>query len=300
MIELRDLHLIRAVARAGSLTGAAEELYISQPAASQQMRSLEARLDARLITRTSRGVQLTAAGKVLLKHADSVHQLVQSGLRELADVANLNTGQVRLATFAGAGLVLATRTLSLMSSRFPQLEFSLIESEPREAIRLVDASEADIAIAYEYPGDDILLDRRVERYSLGRDELVLAIPEGHELASGDAPIEMASLAEQTWIAGCEACRRSLAVAGAQAGISPNVQYSADDSLAIQDLVSAGLGIALISSILVERVALPGVVFRTISPAPNRELFAVVREDHVDLPSVGATLAALLRQSAERT
>src|SRR5690606_24737191 len=99
MIETRHLLLIRALVEHGSLSGAARALGYSQPAVSQQVQLLEARLRTPLVIRERRGVTLTEAGEVLLRHSAEVLDTLSLAEAEIAAVAGLRAGRVRVAAF---------------------------------------------------------------------------------------------------------------------------------------------------------------------------------------------------------
>src|SRR5690625_7051512 len=96
-IDTKHLELVRALAENGSLSGAARALNFSQPAISQQVRALETRLKTEIIVRGRRGVELTEAGKILLRHGSSVLDTLMLAEAELAAAA----GQLGRATCRG-------------------------------------------------------------------------------------------------------------------------------------------------------------------------------------------------------
>lgn len=102
----RRLLVFREVARAGSLAGAARVLGWTQPAVSQHVRRLEEAAGTPLVVRAGRGVALTEAGRVLLRHADAVADRLDAAEQDLAALAGLQTGRVRVAAFPTAAAVL--------------------------------------------------------------------------------------------------------------------------------------------------------------------------------------------------
>jgi len=94
-LELGSLRLVRAIADAGSITGAAASLGYTQPAVSQHVRRLEQRLGTALLERTPRGVRLTEAGQVLARCGARVAASVDAAEREISALTGLQTGVVR-------------------------------------------------------------------------------------------------------------------------------------------------------------------------------------------------------------
>ena len=101
-MDLRQLEYFAAVARHRNFTRAAEELYVTQPALSQQVRRLERELGLELLTRTSAGVDVTAAGQELLARAESILAEVGRAHAAMDEHAGVTRGFVRLATAPGA------------------------------------------------------------------------------------------------------------------------------------------------------------------------------------------------------
>ena len=118
--------MLREVIGRGSFSGAAESLHLSQSAVSQQIAVLEREVGIPLLERTSDGPKLTAAGETLMDHGDAVICRLEEAERELAQIAGLEGGRLRLASFPTASATLMTRALPLFRQRFPRvvLEFT--------------------------------------------------------------------------------------------------------------------------------------------------------------------------------
>ena len=95
-IQLRDLHVLMAIADTGSMAKAAAKLGISHPAISKTISEIEGTLGVRLFDRNSQGVELTAHGEVLLRCGINVFDEMQQGLRSLEHLSDPNSGEVRL------------------------------------------------------------------------------------------------------------------------------------------------------------------------------------------------------------
>ena len=115
-MELRHLRTIEAVARHGSLTKAGEELYLSQSAISQQIRRLELELGFEVFRRTSRRVELTGEGRVILACAQRVLAEVDGLHYELEEMAGLLRGQLRIGGVYPTGPY-ATQARKLLEAR---------------------------------------------------------------------------------------------------------------------------------------------------------------------------------------
>jgi DNA-binding transcriptional LysR family regulator len=95
-IKLRDLHILMAIADAGSMAKAAAKLRISHPAISKTISEIEGTLGVRLLDRGSKGAELTAYGEVLLRCGINIFDEMRQGLRSLASLSDPDSGEVRL------------------------------------------------------------------------------------------------------------------------------------------------------------------------------------------------------------
>src|SRR3954453_6820253 len=109
MLDVRRLRVLREVAARGSFSAAAEALSFTQSAVSQQVAALERETGTRLVERGPRGVRLTDAGQALVSHTDAILARIDDAEEELAAIAGLREGRLRLASFQSAGATLVPR-----------------------------------------------------------------------------------------------------------------------------------------------------------------------------------------------
>ena len=145
-MELRRLEYFAAVARHGSFTRAAEELWITQSALSQQVRRLEAELGVALLRRTPRGTELTPAGEELLPHAEAILAEVARARADLDRHAGVTRGRVRV-----AATTMDTPRLPAALAAFhrthPGLQIALRHAPAAEIAALVASGAADVGVA---------------------------------------------------------------------------------------------------------------------------------------------------------
>ncbi|HYO86139.1 MAG TPA: LysR substrate-binding domain-containing protein [Dermatophilaceae bacterium] len=299
MIDAAGLRVIRAIADAGSFTGAAVSLGYSQPAISQMVRRLEQRVGTALVERIGRSVRLTEAGQVLARHATGVLSALDAAEEEVAAIAGLRAGRVRLMAFPSSSATLVPRALALVRERYPDVSVSFTEAEPPESLAALRAGECDLTVAFAYEGTD--LGRGEEdlgafvTYTLLEDEVRVALPRGHPLADAEV-VDLCELSADTWIAGCPRCRGHLLHLCNTAGFAPSVSYETEDYVAVLGFVAAGLGIALIPDLILNSTSHSEVVVRPIRPASRRTVHIVTTADLQRVPAVRATIEAL-RDSA---
>jgi DNA-binding transcriptional LysR family regulator len=295
VIDAAGLRVMRAIADEGSFTGAALALGYSQPAISQMVRRLEHRMGTVLVERIGRHVRLTEAGEVLARYAGGVLTALDAAEEEVAAIAGLRAGRVRLMAFPSSSATLVPRALALVKARYPEVKVSFAEGEPPESIAALRAGECDLAVAFAYEGLKLSVDEDdlelLVRHKLLDDEVRLAVPREHPMAAA-AVGDLAQLAGDRWIAGCPRCRGHLLALCAMAGFVPNVSYETEDYVAVMGLVAEGLGVALVPDLILRTVQHPDVVTMPVRPSSRRCIHVVTTPDLQRVPAVQATLDAL--------
>ncbi|MFD8969912.1 LysR substrate-binding domain-containing protein [Streptomyces sp. NPDC059568] len=309
MIEARHLRVLRTVAATGSFSAAARELGCTQPAVSQQMKALEASAGTPLIVRTGRETRLTEAGEVLVRHATGILAGLTAAEEEMAAIAGLRAGRVRLVSFPSGSSTLVPTALAALRAAHPGTRVSLVEAEPPASAVMLREGDCDVALAFRYGGSAAEWDDLVVRPLLV-DRLVGVVPEGHRLAGagegageGEGASERAGtvaigeLADEPWIAGCPRCRKQLVDACEESGFTPRIDFATDDYPAVIGLVAAGLGVAMLPELALEAVRPRGVRTLTVEPSVHREIVALTLPDLAQVPAVAATLDQLVLAAA---
>ncbi|WP_309056086.1 LysR family transcriptional regulator [Streptomyces sp.] len=295
MIEARHLRVLRAVAATGSFSAAARELGCTQPAVSQQMKALEASAGTPLLVRTGREMRLTQAGEVLVRHGSGILAGLTAAEEEVAAIAGLRAGRVRLVSFPSGSSTLVPTALAALRADHPGTRVSLVEAEPPRSVEMLREGDCDVALAFRYGPGPSEWDDLVVRPLL-TDRLVGLVPEGHRLAGAGA-VGIGELAEESWIAGCPRCRRQLVDVCERAGFTPRIDFATDDYPAVVGLVGAGLGVAVLPELAIESVRPKGARTVTVEPAVEREIVALTLPDLAQVPAVAATLERLTRAAS---
>jgi DNA-binding transcriptional LysR family regulator len=273
MLDVRRMRVLREVAARGSFSAAAQALSFTQSAISQHVAALEREAGTQLVERGRKGVRLTEAGQVLVGHADAILARIECAEEELAALAGLRGGRLRLISFQSGGATLAPRAVAAFHERHPHVELSMLEAEPDEAGLRLRAGEADLALVYDHPATPGLLAPELELTPLLDDRYEAILPAGHALA-GRRRLTLSHLAEEPWICSTSACgcRKITESVCREAGFEPRVAFEADETLAAQALVAAGVGVTLLPQLALTTVH-PGVVARRLSDAPVRRVWA---------------------------
>jgi molybdate transport repressor ModE-like protein len=298
MLDVRRMKVLREVAARGSFSAAAEELNFTQSAVSQHIAALERECGAKLVERNGRGIRLTDAGSALVRHADAILARLSDAEQELAAIAGLKGGRLRLVSFPSAGAALLPHAVAVFCRRYPDVELSLAEAEPDESLPRLRSGEFDLALVYQYRSEELPDD--LEAAALLSDRMHAALPRSHALASR-AKLKMEDLASEPWIGGCSsgACREFLLDACNAAGFEPNIAFESDDYPTMLGLVAAGVGVTLIPDLVLASGVHPDVEFRPLGrAAPVRHISAVVPSGGYRSPAVEAMLEILREVSAD--
>lgn len=177
-MDLRQLATFCAVVDRGSFSGAADELGISQPAVSSQIRALEEWSGHRLFDRAGRKVAMTDAGRVLETHARRMLDLQQELARALADAGEAIAGRLELGSSTGPGEILLPRILAKFRDAHPDVAVSLVVHDTQTICERVLNDDLELGIV-----GAARAQRGLVFTAFLRDELVLIAPPGHALAA---------------------------------------------------------------------------------------------------------------------
>jgi len=295
LIDPHRLAVLREVARAGSFAGAAAVLHHTPSAVSQQIAALERGTGAVLVQRSTRGVTLTDAGRVLLATADAIHAELQVAAQLLRALQAGGPQALTVVTFPSAGEpLLAPALTALTAAASEPVEVTVIEAEPDEALGSVRDGRADLALVYHFHTPE---PPRAWRAAAGpgtytalvADHLRLLVPAGHPLA-GRPAVSLAEFAGERWMHGWGEVGGVLDMLAAVAGFQPRVACRSSDYRFMSALVGAGVGVALIPGLAL--TGRPEVRDIPITPQPTRYVGAYLPKRHRPNPAAERLLAAL--------
>jgi len=242
-LELRHLRYFVAVAELGSVSRAAESLFIAQPPLSMQIKQLEEELGVPLLLRYARGVRLTAAGTVFLEQAKELLARAERAKQLARRQDSVAAGLARIGFVPSAGHTVVPRLVRRLRSIRPECEIDVREMvTARQSQALLDG-EIDIGLLR-----PPITSSRLTIASELSDPFCLAIPDGHAL-TGSGPIDLRSTAREIFVGFTRQCGpafydQTLGLC-TDVGFSPNLRYEASTLYGVLDLVSAGLGIAIV-------------------------------------------------------
>jgi DNA-binding transcriptional LysR family regulator len=286
-MELRQLRYFIAVAEELHFRRAAARLHISQPPLSQQIARLEEELGSRLLSRTRRRVELTAAGEAFLRDARAMLDELDVAV---ATVRRIETGQAGLlrVNFVGSALLsIVPGIIQRFRRGRPTVEIELRERSTLEQLRALAGGVVDVGLVRPPIEPDDALATEV----VMREPTVAAIPSGHPLAKrGRVPLRRLAAEPLVLFPREQAPGFHDLLTGrlAATGTSPHVVQYAPEMTTIIGLVAAGIGLSPVPA-SVARLGLEGVTYRPLIGAPDTELLAVTRNGD-ESPLVAAFIA----------
>jgi DNA-binding transcriptional LysR family regulator len=251
MFDARLLSVFREVATRGSFSDAAVALSFTQPAISQQIARLERQLGTRLLVRDARGVTLTPAGEVLLRHAEAVLGQLRAAEAEVQAIAGVERPRLRVGAFPSAAGSIMPPALAELRAEHPSADVAMRVVEAPQALEALRTGELDLAMLLDSELLPLDLPAGVDAVTVADDPLLVALPYSHRLA-GRASIALEDLRDDEWmLCGVDGtCVDSNVVLRAcdEAGFAPRIGFESDDYGAVQGMVASGMGVALIPSL----------------------------------------------------
>jgi DNA-binding transcriptional LysR family regulator len=293
MLDERRLRVFAAVAKAGSIMGAAECLLLTPPAVSQQIAALERQVNRALFERGPRGVSLTEAGQVLLDACGDVLDRLDVVEATMRTLGSAEVGPLRVAAFQSAGESLVPPAFAMIRDGHPGVRLAYHDAEPVDAIAALKSGEVDMAIVHEVNYRAALIDTTLVSELIAEDPLFVILPRKHPFAERDS-VALADLAGENWImeSAESSCSRATEQTCRSVGFEARGHIRTDDYPTTCGFVAAGFGVALVPALALTNPP-PGICGRPISDVRAiRRLFAVHRPPSERPPLLADALAAL--------
>ncbi len=303
MLDLHRLRLLHELNARGTIAAVADALQFTPSAVSQQLAVLEREAGLPLLERAGRGVRLTDAAIVLVRHADVLLERAELAEAELAAAAGRVAGTGRIASFQSVAFHVAVPALQALAREAPDLRCELIEAEPEESLPALALGDVDLVLADEWQHQPLARPAGIAREDLWRDPVSVVLPEGHPAAKRHRhALPLAELAGDTWTTGHrgtawqEMTERTCRELG---GFDPDIRHRTNDSVTSLALVAGGQAVTLLPALVgLDPAVHPGIAVRAIAGASvYRTIFAATRAADATRPSVQALLAAIRAAAA---
>jgi len=293
-LSTRELTAFLTLAEQRNFTRAAALCHLSQPAFSALVRALEDSLGARLFDRTTRSVELTAEGRVLVEPARRLLRDAESALTDVRDHAARRRGRVAIALLPSLAAGWLPPLLARFHKQYPGIEIDVADVLSDACIERVRAGGADFALASTRTATPEL---HTEEFC--RDSFHLVCPRDHALARRRGRLELTHLAPYPIV---HLARSSSVRQYVEAAIYPmqlRTMMELDQLSTVAGMVRAGLGITVVPSLTLFHFADPQLATRPLhAPALTRRVYVVRRADR-SLSSAAAALHELLMAAKPR-
>jgi DNA-binding transcriptional LysR family regulator len=302
MLDLRRLRLLHELHARGTIAAVADALQFTPSAVSQQLAVLEREAGLPLLEPAGRGVRLTDAAIVLVRHAAELLERAELAQAELAAAEGRVAGRGRIASFQSVALHIALPAMRELAGTAPALRCELVEAEPEQSLPALALGDFDLVLADEWQHQPHPRPAGVEREDLFRDPVRLVLPADHPAARRHRKaVPLGELAGDAWTTGHpatgweEVTNRTCRALG---GFDPDIRHRTDDSVTSLALVADGQAVTLLPD-LNRAETIPGVAVRAIAEGSvHRTIYVATRAADAKRPSVRA-LRAAMRDAAQR-
>jgi DNA-binding transcriptional LysR family regulator len=283
------------VARQGSVSRAAERLYVTQPTLTARLHSLERDLGSKLFVRTRHGMRLTDAGRAFIPYAERAVRALGDARRAIEEVGNASSGQLLLAAAPGVGTYTLPAVLERFVAAHPRVEVAVRTGHSEDVLHMVLRDEVQLGLGRALRHPEIELEPFLE------EELVLVVAPGHRFA-GVGPVDMAEVGSEQLIMfdRTSSYYEVTQAAFLAAGVTLRGMMELDNIEAAKKMVERGLGVALLPRTAVAREVAAGalnLVSMAGAPPLRRSLVAMRRRDAGPAVGVVAAFLSILKDGA---
>ncbi|TCC48828.1 LysR family transcriptional regulator [Kribbella capetownensis] len=291
-MELRHLRYFVAVAEERHFGRAAARLHMAQPPLSQQIRQLEDELGLRLLQRTTRRVELTAAGETYLVRAQEILTAVAAATDEAQRVAAGSQGRLVIGCVGSATYSLLPPLVRQLREDLPGVEVAVQgEMLAPAQVAALQAGQIDLGLLRRPVDEAGLLVQTVRS-----ERLIVAVPEGHRLAARKR-LRLQDLAAEDFVmhagSGRSVMHGTVLELCRVAGFEPRIRHEVAETSTLVTFVAAGLGVAVVPASVAE-LQVPGAAYRPLTGKLTVELAVATRADD-DAPPLQRALEVLLRR-----
>jgi DNA-binding transcriptional LysR family regulator len=296
-LEVGRLLALLELARCGTMAAAAEALFLTPSAVSQQIAQLEEEAGVKLTERVGRGVRLTPAGHALVGYAERVMVVLDEARSELAELRSAIAGELRVAAFPSIASVVLPDTVKELRHAFPRLEIELEELEPIDAVAALRSWRTDIALIDDLSIAAAASRENVEIAPLAEDVLYVAVATDHPL-SKKSSLSIADLKHETWAIEStwgmfggfviDLCRR--------AGYEPRINAKCRGSEMVEAMVASGCSVSIAPGLRVLRSPV-GVTWVKLRPEVRRKIYVAYRRGERNHPTIKVFVEEILRTAS---
>lgn len=296
-MEIGRLRALLELSRCGTMAAAAEAMFLTPSAVSQQIAQLEEEVGIKLTERIGRGVRLTAAGHALVAHAERLMVVMDEARSEMAELRREIAGELRVAAFPSIASVVLPDTVKTLRRTFPRLEIAIDELEAIDGVTALRSWRTDVALI-----DDLSLvagDNRehVTTVPLAEDVWYVTVSTDHPLSKKPS-LNLLDLKDETWAMEsrggplgsfvAELCRR--------AGFEPRTNAKCRGSEMVEAMVASGCSVSVAPGLRMLRSP-RGVAWIKLKPEVRRKIYVAYRRGERNHPMVKVFVDEIVRTAA---
>lgn len=290
-----ELDVFLALADNLSFRRTALQMHLSQPAVSGTVARLEAMLAARLFDRTTRAVQLTAAGRVFAEQARYLRHQMDETVSRVREVTEARVGRVALAALPSLAATVVPLAFARFAADRPGVQLELVDSLAGPAFDMVRAGRVDFALTAANPAYADL-----DYLPLTSDAFVLLLPAGHALAPGTGALAWTDIAGLTHVSmpPGTSVRQYADEALLTHKLRFAPKYEVEHLATIAAMVAAGLGVSALPELAARVAQRPGVVQRRLRAPVRKRPIGLVTSRQRSLGPAAQHMVQLLREEME--
>lgn len=247
----------------GGFTKAADALGYTQSGISQMIRSLEVELDLPLLLRSRTGVKLTPEGAELFPFIQKMTNDYRELLERTGELRGLESGEVKIGTFSSVSALWLPRLLKEFGDAYPDIRFTLHQGDYTSIPQWIRDGTVDFGFVNPCAVSGL------NTVELAQDPLLAVLPEYHHLTS-QSPVSLSDLAREPFLLVEEGSLSEPLEAFAAQGLTPNVRFRIHDDYTILSMVEQGLGVSVLSEMVLGRTN-HRVVVRPVDPPVTRTI-----------------------------
>ncbi len=250
-MDLKQLTYIVKIAEEGSITKASEKLFISQSGLNQQLLKLESELGQQLFHRAKNDFRLTEAGEIYVDYARKILDLKEEAYNKLNDLANNQTGHLRLGLTPERGINMLMNVYPEFYRRFPNVTIEPTEIGIRRQLDLISRGYLDLGFVT-LTENDKTNDEYIHIYY---ENILLAVPRSHPLAAHAAPpgepfatADLSAFREEKFVLMFKdsTLRQVIDPLFREAGFAPQILFETSSNLTLRNMVKSKIACSLIS------------------------------------------------------
>lgn len=289
--NFHQLHIFHTVARLGSFTKAANELNISQPAVSIQVRELERTLSTTLLHRMRRGIQLTETGDSVYGYTRRIFALADEMQASIQDIQGLRTGRLTIGSSTTPGEYILPWVMGIFQERYPGVDVSLSIGNTRSVVEQILNRELDMGMA----GATVDIKGLVS-FTYVNDEIVMICSPNHDVGRINSP-RLSDLVGERFIMRepGSATREAAEEQFKTLGMNIKVVMELGSNEAVKRAVAAGLGVGLVSRFSVGPDVVAGFIkIMTVHEWKCERPLTVFYRDDAHMPNIQKAFLELLQ------